>query len=64
MKFEFKIEEQATYVQTGTVTVEAESLEQATELVMKGEYEHSGDNNIDPNTESNCVVLEATYQPE
>lgn len=51
MKYTFKIKEHVSYIQYGTVTVEAESLDEAKFLVRNGEYEHQGDNNIDLNTE-------------
>jgi hypothetical protein len=54
-KITFKIQEKATYWQEGTVTVEANSLEEAKEKVIRGDYEHHGDNEILYDTE---IVLE------
>jgi len=60
MIYKFKIKERVSYVQYGTVTVEAESLEDAKFLVVNGEFEHEGDNKIDLNTEQvhNTVIVE------
>ncbi|MDC7249495.1 MAG: hypothetical protein PQJ49_06240 [Sphaerochaetaceae bacterium] len=51
MEFTFDIQEQAKYWQSGTVTVEADSLEEAKRKVMTGDYEHHGNNEILLDTE-------------
>lgn len=44
--FEIEISEQATYYQLNTVIVEAETEEEARELVMEGHFDYTGDNEI------------------
>jgi len=55
MEFELTIHERSTYWQIGTVTVEADSLEEAIKKVEQGnegmDYEHHGNNEILYNTE-------------
>lgn len=50
--YKFKIREVVQYEQNSTVIVEASSLEEAARLVRHGEYEPTGDNIIDLNTEN------------
>ena len=66
MIYKFKIKERVSYVQHGTVTVEAESLEEAKFLVVNGGYEHQGDNNIDLDTEKihSIVIVENLTENE
>jgi hypothetical protein len=58
--YTFQIEEKATYIQTGTVSVSASSLKEAKQKVKSRDYDHHGDNGIDCNTESNVKVLSVT----
>lgn len=57
MEFTFTILEECTYSQQGTVTVEADTEEEAIALAEEGKYEHAGDNEIMLDTE---VVLNRT----
>jgi hypothetical protein len=58
--YKYKIVERATYLQDGTVTVVAVNESIARKKVMRGEYDHTGDNTIDLDTESKTKVIEAT----
>ena len=58
-KFKFSLSEKAIYYQYGTVTVEADTLEEARELAEKGENNHQGNNEIDLETEE---VVKRTIQ--
>ncbi len=55
MEFTFIINEKAIYWQKGTVTVEADNLEEAKNKVENGkegiDYEHHGDNEVILDTE-------------
>lgn len=57
MKFRFKIQEKATYVQTGTVSVDAPNEDAARKLVCSGYYEHDGDNEINYDTEKRLSTI-------
>lgn len=55
-KFTYEIKENATYVQTATVTVYATSESAAEEKMKTGDYRHNGDNEVDTSTESDCTL--------
>lgn len=56
--FEAKIQEHVTYWQEGTVKVTAKNKREARKLILKGEYDHNGDNDILLDTEGPCKERE------
>ncbi len=60
--YNFKIRENATYVQTGNIVVQAKSHEEAVELAVNGKYDHLGDNKIDYDEEK--VLSRTVIDPE
>lgn len=60
-----EITERAIYYQSGTVIVEAQTLEEAKDKVLKGNYEHTGNNEILLDTEEILEVeIELVYPSE
>ena len=56
--YEIKIQEKTTYWQSGTVLVTAKNATEAKKLALKGEYEHTGDNEINLDTEGEILERE------
>ncbi len=50
--FKFRIQEESKYWQVGTISVEAETEEEARKLAEAGQYDHEGDNEILLDTET------------
>lgn len=57
MEYKFRIIEEATYTQSGTVSVEATNLKEAKKKVKNREYDHLGDNTIDYDNETDIKVI-------
>lgn len=56
--YSFTIGERVVYWQRGTIRVEAKSKQEAVRMALDGDYEHEGDNEVDPNSEGPILSRE------